>query len=238
MKIQNAILIFSKQPEINRSDVDDPLAGIPWTDTDILFTAMLGDVVECASKIEYAKIALYRDANELSNDFLAKFCERVECLDVIKDLFPNQIRHGFENVFSQGYSHVVAILENNPLLAPELIHRIFRQLHYDDDCIILVVSGEGKVLLIGMKTDYSSIFHEIGNSKTTLNSDVLMHRLCGLNVMVFPIFSSYSLDSGYNVVKLLDEIMNLILIKEQYPHRTWDMFKLLNKKYKIKKSIL
>jgi hypothetical protein len=234
MHKKNAIILFSKVPQINRSMMDDPYAGVPWTDLDALCTAMLCDVIETAFKVEFLNIVVYRDQTELSDDLFSRFRDRVECRDMHECSFSQQIHQAIESTFGHGFTRIVVVLENNPLLRPNFIRRIFDQLEYEDDCMVISTTIEGKVLLFGMKSNHSSLFAN-ADGDSLLTTGGLMQRLCNSNVIIFPTRTSYSIDSGFNLARLQNDMETLVTAKEYFPHRTYDMFKLFNKKYRIKK---
>ena len=233
MSHRNAILIFSKAPHINRKP-DEPFASIAWGDLDALCSAMLGDVVEISCRVFNADVLLYRNPAEFSDDYLAPFRERIRCYDVQETPLAEQVQHAIENAFAENYSHIVVVLDNNPLLTSKFLEKVFDQLEYEDDCLVVAPTVEGKFSLLGMKANYSSLF-DTAPGDPVAKPNLLMERICELNLVVFPIQTSYMLDSGLNLARLKDDIETLRTTKSEIPRRTYEIFKVFHKKYKTRK---
>ena len=236
MHHNKAILLFSKVPQINRSNRDEPFAALPWDDLDTLFTAMLGDVAEIACHVDFADVFLYRDGAELSDDILSHLRTRIEVCDLPPGSFSEQVQQAVENAFAQHYDRVVVVLDNHPLMTSTLLRNIFYQLEYEDDCIVLGPTVEGKCFLLGMKSNYSLLFSP-EDGDPLINSNLLMSRLCATNVVLFPMPISYSLDSGFNLARLKQDVEMLVGAEAVFPHRTYELFKVLDKKYRTKKTL-
>ena len=228
-------MLFSRTPQINRGNRDEPYAALPWEDLDSLFTAMLGDLLESVSQGDFADVLLYRDASELSDDFLGKLREKIDIRNVSEGSFSEQVQQAIETVFSQGYDRVVAILDNHPLITSEMIRKVFDQLGYEDDCVVVGPTMEGKYFLLGMKSSHSEVF-DITEGNPMTNSNLLLERLCRTNAILFPITMSYALDSGFNLARLKKELDALGSNNVSFPHRTHEIFKTFDKKYRTRKS--
>ena len=236
MPQNRAILFFSKTPQINRTNRDEPFAALPWEDLDSLFTAMLGDIVENACRIEPVDIILYRDSSEQSDDFLSRFQGRVDFRSAFEGSFSEQVQQSIDAAFAQDYHQLVVILDNHPLITSEIIENVFHQLGYEDDCIVFGPTNEVKPYLLGIKSNYSGIFSISGGNPTT-NPQLMMERLCQCETVLFPLRLSYALDSGFNLAKLKSDVETLAIEDELFPHRTHEMFKMFGKKYKTRKTL-
>ena len=234
MQCRKAIALFSRVPQINRSNRDEPYASLTWEDLDTLFTAMLGDVVERVCSADVADVFLYRDEKELSDDIFTRVRAKIEMCDLPKGAYAEQIQQVIENIFAQHYDRIVVVLDNNPLTSQDLFKNVFHQLEYEDDCLVYGPTLEGKCYLMGMKSNHSLLFTmEEGDPMGT--PDLLMGRLCKSNAFLFPTRLTYSLDSGFNLARLKLDIEKSAGVDAVFPHRTHDLFKMLDKKYKTKK---
>ncbi len=236
MKRQNkAIVLFSRIPQINRSNRDEPFAALPWDDLDTLFTAMLGDVTESCCLVEDADVFLYRDGAEFSDDLLSRFRPRITICDLPSGSFAEQVQQAVESVFLQHYDRVIVILDNHPLFSTKFLMSVFHQLEYEDNCIVLGPTAEGKCFFLALKSDIHILFN-VDEGDPLSNFNLLMNRMCRSNALLFPTPTGYSLDSGFNLARLKNDIEALAATEEKFPHRTHEMFKMFDKKYKSKKS--
>ncbi|MBI4546344.1 MAG: DUF2064 domain-containing protein [Ignavibacteriae bacterium] len=233
MYYHNVIIIFSKTPQINRKP-DEPFASLAWGDVDALFSAMLGDIIETSCRVLQADVHLYRNPTEFSDDYLSPFRERIRCYDVQETPLAEQVQHAVDTAFAEHYSRIVVLLDNNPLITSKFLEKVLNQLEYEDDCLIVCPTVEGRFFLIGMKANYSSLF-DTSAGDPLAKPDLLMERICDLNVVIFPTQTNYMLDSGLNLARLKDEIETLRMTKSEFPRRTYEIFKVFTKKYKVRK---
>jgi hypothetical protein len=232
----NALLVFARTPRfLTRAATDDPLAALPWEDIDILFTAMLGDVVRNASQIECTDIIVYRNSAEYSDDYFLPFRSKIQLVDLQDIPIAEQIQAGIENGFRNSYHRLVVLLDNNPLITTAALSRVFDNLRYEDDCLVISPTPEGKCSLIGMKMDHSELF-ESGQSDPFAVPDRLLERCCALESMLFPTRSPYFLDSTQNIARLKRDIEGLDRSLPDYPSKTSEVMRLFDKKYRLRRN--
>lgn len=233
-KNTNAVILFSKAPVVHRVGKGDPFSGFPWTDFDSLFSAMFDDLIEQCSKLSSTDILVFRDQTEFSDDFLKHFVKSVSCFDVQGTTVAEQVHNAVEHAAGLGYGRVIVILENNPLIDASFLKRLFDQLQYEEDCVILGPSTEGNFYLVGMKNNQSPIF--LFNDDWTAAAGGILKRACATDSLLFLSSQLYSLNSGINLHRLRNEIDDRAAHSSDFPHRTHATFSAFEKKYKIKKT--
>ena len=232
----NALLVFARTPRfLTRSASDDPLAALPWEDIDMLFTAMLGDVVRNASQLEATDIFVYRNAAEYSDDYFLPFRSKIQLLELTDAPVAELVQAAVENCFRNAYHRVVAILDNNPMLTGPVLSRVFDHLRYEDDSLVLSPTPEGKCTLIGMKMNHSELF-EAGQSDPFMMPDTMLERCCSLESMLFPVASPYFLDSTQNIARLKRDIEGLDRSMPDYPSKTSEVMRIFDKKYRLRRA--
>ncbi|HYQ87299.1 MAG TPA: DUF2064 domain-containing protein [Bacteroidota bacterium] len=234
MRKPSAILLFSKPPRITRSNQDEPYAALPWEDLDALFTALLGDVLEHACRLSDADILLYRHQADLSDDFLHPFGDRIKCSTLLNGSLTENVHHAVEAAFAGLYQRVVVLLENHPVLDTAFLAKIVQQLSYEDDCLVVGPALEGGCFLIGMKSNHSELFEKT-DQDPLVKPNVLMKRLCGTDSILFLTQPTYLLDSGFSLARLKGDLDKTDGLSPGFPKRTYEMFKLIDKKYRLKK---
>ncbi len=234
MSHHNALLIFSHTPKIDRSRSDGAFATLPWEELDSLFTAIIGDFVKNASGMVNVDILIYRNPQELSDDFFLPFRQRIQLFDLTNAPLTDQVCSAVENTFHHGYQNVVIILDNNPLISRALLRKTYIQLGYEDDCIVVGPTIEGKCYLIGMKMDHSRIFDSTEGDPIN-KSSLLMKNICLLETMLFLLNPVNSLDSTDNLMLLMKNIEAFDKSNVEFPSKTYAVFKMLEKKYKLKR---
>jgi len=236
MHQKNALLIFSKTPQIARDTSCEPFSALPWEDLDALYTACVGDVVKNAASLPDVDIFLHRDRHELSDDFFAPFRQRIRLLDLTGAPLADQIQRAVDDVFVNGYHRVVVLLDNHPLLTQRFLRTIFDQLGYEDDCFVVGPTMEGKCYFIGMNMNHSGVF-DTGAGDPLQKPNLLMKKLCSTEALLFVTGTTYNLDSAVNLMKLKNEIETLDRGTPEFPSRTSEIFKMFDKKYKLKKPV-
>ena len=112
--------------------------------------------------------------------------------------------------------------------------RVVQQLAYEDDCVVVAPSLEGTCFLLGMKANHSSIFDK-SDQDPLAKPNLLMKRLCRLESMLFLTQPTYSLNSGFSLARLKDELDAADGSSPDFPRRTYEMFRTFEKKYRLKK---
>ena len=233
----SALVLFARTPKtLGRNGSDGPLAAIAWDDLEILYTALLGDVVRNACLSEGADVFVYRNPNEYSDDFFLPFRQRVE-LCVLEDVpVAEQIQGAIDHVFRSSYHRLVILLENNPLTTSACLNRIFGQLRYEDDCLVVKPSAEGKCTMIGMKANHSELF-DVADGDPLEQPHRLIERCCTLgNNMLFLLPTTYMLDSVSGIAQLKREIEAMDRARAEFPSKTYEVMKILDKKYRARKG--
>ncbi len=233
MQNKKAIAVFSRVPQLRRYSADEPYAALPWEDLDMLFTAMLGDLVEIVCQSGIGDVFVFRDGKLMSDDIFSRFRGKIQIRDLPQGSFAEQVQQVIDAIFAQRYERVLLVLENNPLLPLATVRSVFQQLEYEDDCVIYGPTTDGKCSFLAVKSNYGSLFAADGGDPFG-SADVLVRRLCQVNAVLFPTPVAYALDSGFNLSQLRADIEN-VSREDVYPHRTLEVFKQFDKKYKFKK---
>lgn len=235
MRQNTAVAIFSRTPQLTRRNADEPYAALPWDDLDALFTALLGDTIENACRLSEADILLFRNEKEFSEEFLTPFKGRVRCHDLQEIPFAGEVLHAVETTFAEHYHRVLLLLDNNPVGIPVRVRRMLDQLGQEDDCVVLNPTIEGKCSSIGLKTNHSWIF-DPKEGDPLAKPHLLLQRLCTLPTVIVPTPISYLLDSGVNLARFREELDAVEERNGDFPRRTYEMFRLFDKKYKTRKG--
>lgn len=233
---RNALLVFAKEPSIKRGNLNEPFVALTWEDLNQLFTALLADNIESAFQLGNTDILFYRNLSTIPDELLRPFRKRVQSFHAYEARLAVQIQHAIEHAFAQQYQRVIVVLENHPILQPAFLSRIYEQLDYEDDCVVVGPAEEGKCVFLGMKNDHSALF-ESGGYDPLARPSALMQRLCGVNTMLFLARSSYVLDSDSNLSRLKRELDSGPKGVEGFPRRTYQVFKSLERKYRRAKRV-
>jgi glycosyltransferase A (GT-A) superfamily protein (DUF2064 family) len=233
MARRNAILIFTREAALSRTNAREPYASLPWEDVDALFGAFLGDLLEGASGVADADVFLYRIGSEPLDELLNPLRSVVEFRDQDAVPFTERVRLAIDEAFSRQYAGVVAILENRPTLSTHFLTRLLDQLGYDDECIVVGPTFEGKCYVLGMKSNQSALFDAAGGDPTS-KPFLLLERICAVESALVLLRTEHSLDSGYNVAELRRELEGTDRTARDFPRRTFELLKRFDRKYKLK----
>jgi hypothetical protein len=231
---EQAILVFSKPAHISRTDSSEPYASLPWGAIDTLFSAFVVDVLNHASQVAGTDVIFYRNAGEPLDEFLYPLRDKVVFADLPGGTFAEQVRYAVEKAFADGYGRMIVVLDNHPTLPAKMFERIFAQLAYEEECVVVGPSREGKNFLIGLKAEYEGLFDTAGADPIN-RPNVLLERLCRLDALLFVTEQRYMIDSGYHIAKLREEVV----LPDGAPSaaaRTQEVFRILDKKYRIRFS--
>jgi glycosyltransferase A (GT-A) superfamily protein (DUF2064 family) len=232
MARQNAILIFSRSPHISRTDNSEPYASLPWGAIDTLFSAFLVDVLTHACEVQDVDVLFYRNQSEPLDEFLNPLRERMIFGELAEGKFSEQVNVAVEKAFGEGYNRLIVVLDNHPTISASMFERMFAQLNYEDDCVVLGPTIEGKTFLIGLKSHHEQLF-DSSKVDPLERQYVLLERLCQLDTVLFLTEQRYMLDSGFSLARLREELA-MSAGAEVAAARTYEVFKGLDKKYRMK----
>ncbi len=236
MSSQNAIIVFSKPPHISRTDSSEPYASLPWDDVDKLFSAFLVDIIQSACRVPDTDVLFYRDPSEPLDEYLYPLRDKITFCNLEGGTFTEQVQSAVEKTFANGYSRVIVVLDNHPTLSAKAFMRIFEQLKYEDECVVLGPTIEGKTFLIGLKANQSQIFDEAEGDPLE-QQFVLLERICQLEAVLFLIQQKYLLNSGFGIARLREELESAEVQESGVADRTYEVFKSFDKKYRMKHSL-
>ena len=235
LRNRKALVIFSKAPELVRRAPDEPYAGLPWTDLDALYFAMLDDVIETANTIDALDIYILKSGEDFSKEFNARFDQKIQIIEAPESAQGEEAQFAFEMMFAKHYEHVVMLLEPHPMIARHDLMAAFGLLQYDDDSVVLGQRSDGKYFLFGLKANHSELFENENQSEIIVKHQRLLERFCEHEIMVFPMLPRYPLDNGANLERLKNELED-IANGNGFSQRTRSMFKMIDKKYRIRRS--
>lgn len=234
---QNALILYAIIPQVDRSKTENPFASVAWEDFDQLYTAMFIDTLKNVCQLTETDIIVYRKPDQISEDLFIPFRNRIRLYDLNDNPLIEQIESALIDLFQGKYQKVVVLLNNNPLISRSLIKKTFSQLGYEDDCIIVGSTYDEKCYLIGMKMFHESIFKS--NEPDLLKkSNSMLRKICQTSSMLFPLEPQYSWDVAENLLQLRKTIENLNKSDFEFPAKTYEVFKVLDKKYKLKKYLV
>lgn len=236
MSHKDALILFFRIPEIDRGGPDNPFASVAWDDFNALYSAMFGDLFRVSCQLTDVDILVYRNADEISDDFFLPYQHKIRLMPLNEAPVNDQMQQALMEAFQNKYQKVVLFLENNPLISHNLIKRVFSQLGFEDDCIVVGPTHEGKCYLLGMKSYHDSILRS-QNGDPLAKANALMKNICGTSAAVFPLEPEYSYDVSANLIDLRRKMDVLNKGSIEYPSRTHDIFKLFDKKYKLRKYL-
>jgi glycosyltransferase A (GT-A) superfamily protein (DUF2064 family) len=233
MTKENAIVMVSKQILMSRSGANEPFAALTWDDLDKLSTAIAHDLLVAATRVPDCDVFFYRKQDEPLDEFLNPLRKKVNFCEVQGESFAGEIRAAVDHAFASQYRRVIAVLEYHPLISQKFFSKIFDRLTFDEDCVVMGPTIDGRCFLIGMKSNHSDVFIS-ADADLAGKSDNLLRRLCEKDTVLFLTPPRTMLDSGYNLAHLRDT-MELPSTEDQVvPKRTLEVLKKIEKKYKVK----
>lgn len=234
MRNTKAIILFTQNVRLSRGNPKVPYTAISWDDIDLLFSAMLGDLLEILTQIPQVDIFLVTSKTELQDDFLFAFHNRVNVLYTAEKNYNRRVAFSIATVFNEGYNKVIAYFDNYPLFKNNFIKRVFSQLNYEDDCIVCSATDTGNCNLVAMKNNYSSWFDE-ATEEQFINLDYLLKKACENKLVIFTTNNLPTIVNGYDLQNLKNDIQTQMTIETLYPKKTHQMFKYLDKKLRNRK---
>ena len=205
---------------------------ISWDDVDTLHSSMVADVIESLSKIADARLIFYTNPKNEANDFASMYQLSVEERPQKGRTFDESVALAIDSVFQEGFDRVVSIMEINPLLESEVVRGAFTHLGIEDECIVVGTLEQGGCYLIGMKSNFSE--HLQRDKDDSSGSEGLMGRLCSLNTMLVSVPGLYAITDSAALERLRDDVEERIDVMTDFPRRTFETFRLLQHKYKVK----
>jgi hypothetical protein len=231
----NALILFCRTPGIARTTVHSDYAALPWADLHTLFTAFVGDLLMTASHLESTDVVVYRDPAEWTDAYFLPFRHMVRLVDFSGGRFSEEVGRALEQAFRQEYGRVVLILENDPTITSGFLSHLFDQLGFEDDCVVLAPTLDGRPGLLGFKSNQSKIF-DCAEGDPLAKPDLLMRRLCALETQLFLARAGTSLETGAGLEHLGRAIGALDPASPAFPARSGSAFAVLGKKYSRRRS--
>ena len=221
---------------MSRSNANEPFAALTWDDLDKLSAAIVHDLLVSAAKVPDCDVLFYRKPDEPPDEFLNPLRKKVKFCEVQGTSFAEEIRTAVEQAFAGQYRRVIVVLEYHPLITPRFFNKVFDRLTYEDDCLVVGPTIDGRCFLVGMKSNHCDLFASAGTDPIG-KSNLLLHRLCGKDAVLFPTPSRTMLNSGHNLLGLREVLERSSLDEGYVPKRTLDVLKKIEKKYKVKHSV-
>ena len=230
-----AIMIFAKQPELQRSGGDEPYAALPWEDLDRLSAALVSDLIEQACQVSIADVFLiYHPAVRPSDEFLRNFEDRVRYIELSDSTVPLNYSFLAEFTSAQPYQRLILVFENYPLLSSQLFMKTFSHLGSEEEKIVLGQTLDGDCFYLGLRSPYQGFFEEGGQDLLGKSRGMLSH-VCSQNAIVCPVQPVTPLTSGYHLASLRDLIAEMDEDDPVYPRHSSTVFRFFDKKYKYRK---
>ena len=218
---------------MSRSDNNEPYASFPWSAIDTLFSAFLIDVLHHAVNVPGAEVFLYRDPSEPLDEFLYPMRDFVRFRELVGEKYSSQVRNAIDKTFAEGFQRVIVLLDNHPTLLSGYFTTVLEQLTHEDECIVVGPTVEGRCFLLGMKGNQSDLLENSVEDPLD-KPQLLMERLCALDGVLFLTPQRYSINSGFNLARVREELNTLDINDGEFPARTFNVFKSFEKKYRLK----
>jgi hypothetical protein len=237
MRNTKAIILFTQQVRFSRGDPNEPFAAIAWDDIDVLFSAMLNDLVEQIIKITNTDIFISVNSSDMQDDFLLSFQRKVNVLDHSSLSFPQRISSAINTVFENDYHRLILYLQHYPLLGIEYFSSVFNQLNFEEECLVLGASKNGRASLLGVKSNYSDWFKTVQSETTDksdtsfIETDYILKKACGNEVLIFNTPTIPAVDNGFDLEKLKRNIEHSMTVEGFFAKHTYEIFKYIDKKY-------
>jgi hypothetical protein len=232
---RDALIVFFRTPQIDRSNPEDPFSALPWEDIDFLFSALASDVIRTVSQLTTIDLLVYRNPAEVSDDIFFPYHQRLKLIDLERTTPVEQTRQGIEHAYTSGYQNVVVLLQNHPLITKKTIMEVFSQLGYEDDCLVVGPTIDNRCYLVGMKMNHGTLF-DAPEDPGLQKQQQLMKNICQTDSMLFLLQPMNPLDHAAHLMHLMRNIETLDKMAPDYPAKTASAFKVLQKKYKLMKN--
>lgn len=229
MRNTKAIIVYTQKVHLSRGNPKVPYTAISWEDIDLLFSAMLSDLLEILTQLPQVDVFLVTSKTELKDDFLFAFHNRVNLLYMDEKNYNRRVASSIATVFNQGYDKVLAYFDNYPLFKDGFIKRVFSQLNYEDDCIVCSATNNGNCSLIAMKNNYSGWFDDL-TGEQFISMDHVIKKACESKLVIFTTHNLPTIVNGYDLQILKHDIQTQMKNETNYPKKTHQMFKYLDKK--------
>jgi hypothetical protein len=232
---RDALIVFFRTPQIDRSNPEDPFSALPWDDIDFLFSAMASDVIRTVSQLTTIDLLVYRNPAEVPDDIFFPYHQRLKLIDLEAVPPTEQNKQGVDHAYASGYQNVAVLLHNHPLITKKTVTEVISQLVYEDDCLVVGPTTDNRCYLVGMKMNHSAIF----DSPEVIEfqkQQQLMKNICQTDSMLFLLQPVNPLDHAAYLMDLMRTIETLDKMAPEYPLKTANAFKTLQKKYKLIKN--
>jgi hypothetical protein len=236
-----AIILFTQKVRLSRGNPNEPFTAIAWEDIDLLFSAMLTDLVEQITKIQSVDIFVSVNSTDLQDDFLIPFQRKVNILENSSLTLPQRISSTMNNVFENGYHRLILFMQHYPLIGAEFFNSVFNQLNFEEECVVLGTSKSERVSLFGVKSNYSDWFDSGRNASPVktdssyIETDYILKKACTNDIMIFNTQNIPSVDNGYDLERLKRNIEHSMTTIGFFAKHTYEMFKFIENKYFSKK---
>jgi hypothetical protein len=237
MRNTKAIILFTQEVLLSRGNPSEPYAAIAWEDIDLLFSAMLTDLVDQISKLQLVDIFLSVDSVEIDNESLLSFQRKVNVFDHSSLSLPQRIGSALHNLFENGYHRLILGIHHYPLLGTGLFNSVFNQLNYEEDCIVLSKNSNDDISLIGLKSNYENWFElkpDLSVDKSNVSSldyDYILQKACLQDIMIFNTPNITAINNGFDLEKLKRCIEQTMNTQDYFAKHTYEIFKYIDKKY-------
>src|SRR5207249_8818493 len=135
-----------------------PFAVLTWYDLDKLSTAILCDFLDSALQVPGCDVLYYRKQGEQWDEQLNAFRKKVVFCESPGPTFTERVQSAVEQTRAAHYHRIIVILEPHVAISPDFLGRIFGQLTFEDDCLVVGPTLDGRCFLIGMKSNHSDLF--------------------------------------------------------------------------------
>jgi hypothetical protein len=231
---QNAILLFARMPELDRSIPDEPYAALPWEELDALSVALFSDLIEQALAVPGADVIFCCRESDNTHNLTAAFPERLRSIVFPDGPLSATVSAMIEHAFDLQYQRAILILDATPLRSPEELQKMFARLNGEDDCIVMTASPDGFCSVLGLRSTHRSMFHPVSPNLFE-KADGLLAFLCEQSAVLCPTPPEAVLNSGLMIARLRDTIVQTREDAPGYPKRTATIFRQLDKKYRMRR---
>lgn len=242
MQCDRALIILLQQINFERGNNKEPYFTLSWEDIDMLFYSMLNDMVDVFSGLMHVDLFLSGKSEEYQDGSLLSSNRKITLLDISATSLNEHIAASIDAVFEQGYRKLILLLHYYPLYTIKFIDDVFAQLSFEDDCLVYGALRSGNCCLLGLKTNYSNWFRNKNKEnnlssfkESGLDTDYLLREASNSDVIVFPVPTLKSVENGYDIARLKNEIVHSINVNSQFAKHTYEAFKYIEKKYTWRK---
>lgn len=232
MENSSAVILFTERASFAAGHDGQGLTGLQQSDSEALSRSMFEDVVERLLQLRDTDVLVYHDGMDFSEEFAARFLNRVRCREVEGNTLAEKVRSASGNAATDRYERFIVLTENQPVLGTHFFRHVLDQLTYEDNCTVIGPTFDKTWYLLGMKSDHDSVLGSLPGD-SFLESACLFERLCCSDTVLFPLHPRYSLNSAGNLELLRNEVKSLQDNDSDFPRRTFATLRMLEKKHKF-----